>query len=237
MKKILLALLPLAMAAIVLATVLTIPAAAQSQRVTVRLADGTLQTWVVNAPDGSTLEDVARLIPQGQPIAMEPVPANTTPTAPAQPAPEPKVEKKPKAGHGERQKPSGDRHKLKPPKPPKRKPRPKPEARHPGGSQPAPPPLRTPGGAPTRSNPTFTDALPGPSTATGVPNFIIRKFRVPIFLLPIYQAAGTQYGIRWEILAAINEIETDYGRNLNVSSAGALGWMQFMPSTWKAYGT
>ena len=39
------------------------------------------------------------------------------------------------------------------------------------------------------------------------------------------------------MLAAINEIETDYGRNLNVSSAGALGWMQFMPATWKAYGT
>ena len=66
---------------------------------------------------------------------------------------------------------------------------------------------------------------------------MIRKFRVPIFLLPIYQAAGIQYGIRWEILAAINEIETDYGRNLNVSSAGALGWMQFMPSTWRMYGT
>src|SRR4029453_10185442 len=39
-----------------------------------------------------------------------------------------------------------------------------------------------------------------------------------------------------EVLAAINEIETDYGRNLNVSSAGALGWMQFMPATWKMYG-
>ncbi|MET0614854.1 MAG: lytic transglycosylase domain-containing protein, partial [Thermoleophilaceae bacterium] len=75
--------------------------------------------------------------------------------------------------------------------------------------------------------------LPGPSTATGVPNFIIRKFRVPPFLLSIYQAAGIEYGVRWEVLAAINEIETDYGRNLNVSSAGALGWMQFMPSTWK----
>jgi murein DD-endopeptidase MepM/ murein hydrolase activator NlpD len=80
------------------------------------------------------------------------------------------------------------------------------------------------------------DTLPGPSTATGVPNFVIRKFRVPPFLLPIYQAAGTQYGVRWEILAAINEIETDYGRNLNVSSAGALGWMQFIPSSWRAYG-
>jgi hypothetical protein len=60
---------------------------------------------------------------------------------------------------------------------------------------------------------------------------------VPPFLLPIYQAAGIQYGIRWEILAAINEIETDYGRNLNVSSAGAVGWMQFIPSTWRMYGT
>ena len=42
--------------------------------------------------------------------------------------------------------------------------------------------------------------------------------------------------MRWEVLAAINEIETDYGRNLNVSSAGALGWMQFMPATWQSYG-
>jgi murein DD-endopeptidase MepM/ murein hydrolase activator NlpD len=78
-------------------------------------------------------------------------------------------------------------------------------------------------------------ALPGPAPI-GVPNFFIEKFRIPPFLLPIYQAAGIQYGIRWEILAAINEIETDYGRNLNVSSAGALGWMQFMPATWAAYG-
>ena len=54
--------------------------------------------------------------------------------------------------------------------------------------------------------------------------------------MPIYQAAGIEYGVRWEVLAAINEIETDYGRNLNVSSAGALGWMQFIPSSWKAYG-
>jgi hypothetical protein len=37
------------------------------------------------------------------------------------------------------------------------------------------------------------------------------------------------------VLAAINEIETDYGRNLSVSSAGAVGWMQFLPSTWKRY--
>jgi hypothetical protein len=96
--------------------------------------------------------------------------------------------------------------------------------------------LRRPDGSPTPANPTFFDALPGPSTVNGVPNFVIQKFRVPLFLLPIYQAAGIEYGIRWEYLAAINEIETDYGRNLNVSSAGAVGWMQFIPSTWKRYG-
>ena len=96
--------------------------------------------------------------------------------------------------------------------------------------------IRRPDGSPTRDNPTLTLGLPGPAPV-GVPNFVISKFRIPPFLLPIYQAAGTQYGIRWEVLAAINEIETDYGRNLNVSSAGALGWMQFIPSSWRTYGT
>jgi murein DD-endopeptidase MepM/ murein hydrolase activator NlpD len=95
--------------------------------------------------------------------------------------------------------------------------------------------LRQPDGQPTVSNPTLSEALPGPAPI-GVPNFFIDKFRIPPFLLPIYQAAGIEYGVRWEILAAINEIETDYGRNLNVSTAGALGWMQFMPATWKRYG-
>ncbi|HEX6390817.1 MAG TPA: lytic murein transglycosylase, partial [Solirubrobacteraceae bacterium] len=90
-------------------------------------------------------------------------------------------------------------------------------------------------GVPSPADPTYSFALPGPA-AVGVPNFFIDKFRIPPFLLPIYQAAGIQYGVRWEILAAINEIETDYGRNLNVSSAGALGWMQFMPATWRMYG-
>ena len=96
--------------------------------------------------------------------------------------------------------------------------------------------MRAPGGAPTPSNPGFFDGSPGGDPLTGVPNFTIRHFKIPLFLMPIYQAAGTEYGIRWEYLAGINEIETNYGRNLNVSTAGALGWMQFMPATWKAYG-
>ena len=92
-----------------------------------------------------------------------------------------------------------------------------------------------PDGTPTPSNPGYAVAAPG-AAPIGVPNFFIDKFRIPPFLLPVYQAAGIEYGVRWEVLAAINEIETDYGRNLNVSSAGALGWMQFMPATWKQYG-
>ncbi len=97
------------------------------------------------------------------------------------------------------------------------------------------PRLANPDGSPAPSNPSYSLATLGPARV-GVPNFFIDKFRIPPFLLPIYQAAGMQYGVRWEILAAINEIETDYGRNLNISSAGALGWMQFMPATWDAYG-
>ncbi len=61
-------------------------------------------------------------------------------------------------------------------------------------------------------------------------------YRIPLFLLPIYKAAAVQYGVPWQILAAINEIETDYGNDQSVSSAGAVGWMQFMPTTWLMYG-
>ena len=55
-------------------------------------------------------------------------------------------------------------------------------------------------------------------------------------LRPIWQAAGNAYGIPWEVLAAINKVETNFGSNLGPSSAGAVGWMQFMPSTWARWG-
>ena len=74
------------------------------------------------------------------------------------------------------------------------------------------------------------------ASLSGVPSFFIESFRIPPFLLPIYQAAGTAYGVPWQVLAAINEVETDYGRDLSVSSAGAEGWMQFLPSSWASYG-
>jgi hypothetical protein len=90
-------------------------------------------------------------------------------------------------------------------------------------------------GAPTAANPTTTFAPFGPAPI-GVPNFVIDSFEIPPFLLPIYQACGTEYGIPWEVLASINKIETGFGTNLNVSSAGAVGWMQFLPSSWEAFG-
>ena len=71
-----------------------------------------------------------------------------------------------------------------------------------GGDTPAP--AYNTDGSPTTSNPGYTLATPG-AAPIGVPNFFIEKFRIPPFLLPIYQAAGIQYGIRWEVLAAINE--------------------------------
>src|SRR6202035_2242335 len=74
------------------------------------------------------------------------------------------------------------------------------------------------------------------SSIAGVPGFFIESFQIPPFLLPIFQAAGTAYGVPWQVLAAINEVETDYGRDLSVSSAGAEGWMQFLPAEWAQYG-
>ena len=57
----------------------------------------------------------------------------------------------------------------------------------------------------------------------------------PGYLIPIYEEAGRRYDVPWRVLAAINLIETDYGRNLGVSSSGAVGWMQFMPETWRQW--
>jgi hypothetical protein len=221
-------------------TAFSTAASAQSETVSVRLPTGEVVQVTVDIPPGGSLEDIklpGTLVNKTKTAQAEvpaPAPEQTQEQTTPAPAPEPSP---PSAGGGSPQGStnSGERvhqerekaRKITAGKPPVED----------EGSDKKDSKLRKADGTPTSTNPGFIDALPGPSTAHGVPNFIIRKFRVPPFLLPIYQAAGIEYGIRWEVLAAINEIETDYGRNLNVSSAGAVGWMQFMPSTWKMYGT
>jgi murein DD-endopeptidase MepM/ murein hydrolase activator NlpD len=56
-------------------------------------------------------------------------------------------------------------------------------------------------------------------------------------LQQLWTEAGAAYGIPWQVLAAINKIESNFGQNMGPSSAGAVGWMQFMPSTWLRWGT
>ncbi len=51
-------------------------------------------------------------------------------------------------------------------------------------------------------------------------------------LIGYYQAAEAETGVPWEYLAAINLVETRMGRIEGLSTAGATGPMQFLPSTW-----
>lgn len=51
-----------------------------------------------------------------------------------------------------------------------------------------------------------------------------------------YREAQQRYGVDASYLAAINFIESNFGRVNGPSSAGAEGPMQFLPSTWTEYG-
>jgi hypothetical protein len=48
--------------------------------------------------------------------------------------------------------------------------------------------------------------------------------------------AEERFGVSWSVLAAVMLVETRMGRVRSSSSAGARGPMQFLPSTWEAYG-
>lgn len=55
-------------------------------------------------------------------------------------------------------------------------------------------------------------------------------------LLRWYREAERRFGVDWEVLAAVNFVETGFGRLRSSSGAGAQGPMQFLPATWRAYG-
>ena len=58
----------------------------------------------------------------------------------------------------------------------------------------------------------------------------------PDELLRWYRRAQDRFGVPWTILAAVNYVESKFGRVVSNSAAGAQGPMQFLPSTWAAYG-
>jgi membrane-bound lytic murein transglycosylase B len=58
----------------------------------------------------------------------------------------------------------------------------------------------------------------------------------PQRLLAWYRQAQKRFGVRWQLLAAVNFVESGFNRLRNNSYAGAQGPMQFIPSTWRAYG-
>jgi hypothetical protein len=61
----------------------------------------------------------------------------------------------------------------------------------------------------------------------------------PASYLQLFQESAARYcpGLSWTVLAAIGQIESADGQNMGPSTAGALGPMQFLPSTWAIWGT
>ncbi|MDQ5822301.1 MAG: lytic murein transglycosylase [Actinomycetota bacterium] len=87
---------------------------------------------------------------------------------------------------------------------------------------------------PSAETPNVSGSIRLPVGFTSPP--AVKDVRTAEELQSLWQRAGAAYGIPWQVLAAINKIESNFGRNMGPSSAGAVGWMQFMPETWLRWG-
>jgi hypothetical protein len=85
-----------------------------------------------------------------------------------------------------------------------------------------------------RSQPVPAAAPSSPAPSAGTGSTTTR----PASYLQLFQASAADYcpGLSWTVLAAIAQIESADGQNDGPSSAGALGPMQFLPSTWAVWG-
>jgi murein DD-endopeptidase MepM/ murein hydrolase activator NlpD len=78
------------------------------------------------------------------------------------------------------------------------------------------------------SVPSIRTNLPGPGGSF--------TENVPPDQLVVMQQTATAFGLPWQLLAAIARVESDFGRNMAVSTAGAIGYGQFLPVEWEIYG-
>jgi membrane-bound lytic murein transglycosylase B len=72
--------------------------------------------------------------------------------------------------------------------------------------------------------------------AARLPPWRVVPAQDPATLRADYRAAQAATGVGWSYLAAINFVETDFGRVAGPSNVGAQGPMQFLPATWAIYG-
>ena len=63
--------------------------------------------------------------------------------------------------------------------------------------------------------------------------------RVPAELVPLFEDASARYDLGQKgpsVLAALTDVESGFGKNMGPSTAGAMGWTQFLPATWRRFG-
>jgi cell wall-associated NlpC family hydrolase len=180
----------------------------------------TLAVAAVGAALSAPVASAAEPSVPASPSAAPAQPAEPLSTSPATPLEEGDALAAPESPQAPKPTPSGGTSAGEKPEPEQTEPEAGTEE-EPAGAVPAPP--------------TPSEALSIPS----IPSSSCASLGVPPVLIPIYTRAAAAYGLGPQgaaVLASINGIESAFGTNMGPSSAGAIGWMQFLPSTWETYG-